>query len=63
LAPYWLDTVIGVYVLLLLVAERQITRRLVALAFGLPLVVTLWLTRKARALRDRRQGRPWRIYG
>ncbi len=53
MGTYWLDTVIAAYLVLLLIAERQTTRRLVTLAFGLPLVVVLWLTRKRRQLHRR----------
>ena len=54
------DKALAIAVLCLLF-DRQV-RAAILLAVGLPLTVALWLTRRYRALRDRLQGNPWRIY-
>jgi hypothetical protein len=53
------DKVLAI-VVLCLVFDRQV-RAAIVFAFGLPLVVTLWLWRSYHAQRDRRQGRAWRV--
>jgi hypothetical protein len=58
----WFDQIadkILVVVVLCLLFDRQV-RAAIILAFGLPLVVALWLRRRYHTHRDRRLGRPWR---
>jgi len=55
------DKVLGIIVLCLLF-DRQV-RVAILLAFGLPLAAVLCLTRRYRTWRDRRVGKPWRVYG